>query len=283
MHFNQKEKYLTYKIPFLKNLIQKYGDIYKRAFYPISRPSENVFLDFPQYYSNCPFLEFHLVLDNPDLEWNFYNVFSREETSFNDIKKFFEAYPDHDRFDDIVAGILENNPNISKEECKILNEMHIGYNFELSFVHPNFEVEKILPNIPVQNIAKYLHNPRIDYDTMVKYGIYFSNPKSLFQIMRYDPTIFPLMYISDTDYVLKNLYKYGYTDESFFSDGLKIHSSVSEFFRFYKGVVTDYTLIQSEFSADIQFRKNVFVKICEKTSYFSRNIDKLIRKRLNYV
>lgn len=283
MQFKQKEKYLQYKIPFLKTLIEKYGDVYKRIFYPITRTSENVFLDFPQYYSNSPFLEFHLVLDNPDLEWNFYNVFSREETTFSDIKKFFEAYPDHDRFDDIVAGILENNPNISKEECKILNNMHIGYNFELSIVHPNFEVEKILSNIPLQNIAKYLHNPRIEYDTMVRYGIYFSTPKSLFQIMRYNPTIFPLMYISDTDYVLKNLYQYGYTDGSFFSDGLKIHSSVCEFFRFYKGVVTDYTLIRDEFSGDIRFRKNVFLNMCGKISPFSRNIDKTIFKRLNYV
>lgn len=279
MSISQRIKYFDFKLPHHVEIFKKYNCIFRRMSYDWRKKANVEYLQRPEHSSDSPFLPFELVYNNPELNWNFYAIFSKYETTLEDIKRFFEKYPNHRAIESIVEGIVQNNPNIGEKECQELNSLNLGTNFELSQENPNYNLEK---NLEITSWKDTL-NPNMSRDYYEVVGRHFSefNPCIVYELLKISPYENPLLYMCKFDHVIENIYRYKPLDPVYI-EGIMMGDVIKKYFEKYMMVLSNYTVYKNEATLDLKHKCNTFFKIFNIISPFSRNIDKILKKRLNY-
>lgn len=279
MSICQRIKYFDWKLKHHLKVLEKHSSIFRNVAYDWRKKPDVEYLQRPEQCSDSPYLSFNLVYDNPELPWNFYAVFSKYETSLEDIKRFLVKYPKHRGIEAIVDGIVQNNPNIGEKECQELNSLNLGINFELSPENPNYPLDK---NREIVSWTDTL-NPNMSRDYYEVMGEHFSefNPCIVYELLKISPYENPLLYTCRFEYVIKNIYRYKPLDQLYI-DGIDMGPVLKKYFQMYMAVASNYTVYKNEASLNLKQRQLYFLKVLNIVSPFSRNIDKILKKRLNY-
>lgn len=279
MSISQRIKYFDFKLPHHTKVLEKHSPIFKNVAYDWRKKPDVEYLQRPEQCSESPYLPFSLVYNNPDLHWNFYAVFSKYETTLEDIKRFLTKYPNHRGIESIVEGIVQNNPNIGEKECQELNSLNLAINFELSPENPNYSLEK---NREIFSWTDTL-NPNMSRDYYEVMGDHFSefNPCIVYELLKISPYENPLLYTCNFGYVIRNIYRYKPLDRLYI-EGIDMGPVLKKYFHMYMTVVSNNTVYKNEAISDLKHKCNTFFKVFNIISPFSRNIDKILKKRLNY-